>query len=187
MKRRRTPTPSPVRFSVLCLARSLPILIYIACINSARLGSTREVGDDLHAAGGGMKERQLTVLIAAPRRKDRDALREALSGGELAHYTVIEAEDWARALELRRARKPDCVILDHELPDLASLEALKKLAAREESPACGMVVLVDEGDARLAVEAMKSGAHDCLERNRARGEVLLRAVRHAIENAERRR
>ena len=118
-----------------------------------------------------MKERQLTVLIAAPRPKDRDALRETLSGGQLAHYTVIEAEDWAGALDLRRARKPDCIILDHELPDIDALESLKILAAKDESPACGLILLVDDGDARLAVEAMKTGAHDCLERNRARGEV----------------
>ena len=50
-----------------------------------------------------------------------------------------------------------------------------------------MVVLISAGDARLAVEAMESGAHGCLEKNRAGGEELLRAVSDAIEEAERRR
>ena len=67
------------------------------------------------------------------------------------------------------------------------MDALKKLAAEEGSPACAVVVLVGAGDAQLAVEAMKSGAHDCLEKDRARGAELRRAVSHAIEKAEQRR
>jgi PAS domain S-box-containing protein len=134
-----------------------------------------------------MKERQLTVLIAAQRPEDRAALREILSRDPSAHYAVIEAEDGFRALELRRARKPDCVILDHDLPDLSVLDVLKKLVAEDESPACAIIVLVGPGDTRLAVEAMKSGAHDCIEKNRAVGEEALHAVSRAIEKVERRR
>src|SRR5215813_4150060 len=153
----------------------------------SRFRLTREVGDDLRAARGGMKERRLTVLIAAPGQEERAALRESLLHDPRARYAVIEAEDGARALELHRARKPDCMILAYDLPGLSALEALKKLAAEVERPACGIVMLIDEGDARLAVEAMKSGAHDCLEKSSARGKELLRDVSHVIETAERRR
>ncbi|HKQ78043.1 MAG TPA: PAS domain S-box protein [Blastocatellia bacterium] len=134
-----------------------------------------------------MKERQFTVLIAASGQEDLAAIRETLTRDPSARYAVIEAEDGARALELRRERMPDCVIIDRNLADIAALEALKKLAAGDESRACGIVMLIDEGDARLAVEAMKSGAHDCLEKSRARGEELLRAVSYAIGKAERQR
>jgi len=82
---------------------------------------------------------------------------------------------------------PDCLILDHDLPDLSALEALKRLAAEEVAPACAVVVLVGAGDTRLAVEAMESGAHNCLEKDRAKGEELRRAVSRAIERAEQRR
>ena len=134
-----------------------------------------------------MKERQFSVLIAAAAPEDRAAMRDALSRDPAARYVVIEAESGLRALELCRARRPDCLILDHDLPDLSALEVLKKLAAEEGAPACAVVVLVGAGDVRLAVEAMESGAHGCLEKDRARGEELLRAVSHAIEKAERRR
>src|SRR5215813_2394548 len=133
-----------------------------------------------------MKERQLTVLIADDALEDRAALRDALSR-DPARYVVIEAESGARALELCHARKPDCLILKGVLPDLHVLDALKRLAAEEGAPACGVVVLVDAGDLRLAVEAMKSGAHDCLEKGRAKGAKLRRAVSLAVERAERRR
>jgi DNA-binding NarL/FixJ family response regulator len=47
---------------------------------------------------------------------------------------IIEAESGARAVELRSARKPDCLILNQDSPDLSGLEALKKLVAEE--PSC---------------------------------------------------
>jgi len=134
-----------------------------------------------------MNERQSTVLIAAAAPEDRAVLRDALSCDPAAHYVIIEVESGLRALYLCGARKPDCLIIDHGLPDLSVSDALEELAAEEESPACGVVVLVDAGDARLAVESMKSGAHDCLEKDRAKGEELRRAVGLAIERAEQRR
>src|SRR6185436_7148424 len=131
-----------------------------------------------------MKERQFSVLIAAATPEERTTMRDALSRDPAIHYVVIEAESGFRALELRRAQRPDCLILDHDLPDLSALETLQKLAAEEGAPACAVVALISAGDARLAVEAMESGAHGCLEKNRAGGEELLRAVSDAIEEAE---
>jgi len=134
-----------------------------------------------------MKERQLSVLIAAATPEDRARAHDALSRDPAARYVIIEAESGLRALELCRARRPACLILDQDLPDLSGLDVIKKLAAEEGSPACAVVVLVGAGDAELAVEAMKSGAHECLEKDRAKGAELRRAVSHAIEKAEQRR
>ena len=134
-----------------------------------------------------MKERQFSVLIAAAAPEDRAAMRGALSRDPAIHYVVIEAESGLRALELHRAREPDCLILDHDLPELSAMEALKKLSAEGVAPTCAVVVLIGEGDTKLAVEAMESGAHGCLEKNRAGGEELLRAVSYAIEKAGRER
>jgi PAS domain S-box-containing protein len=134
-----------------------------------------------------MNERQFIVLIADDAPEDRTVLQEALSRDPAERYVVIEAESGARALELRRERKPDCLILKSHLPDLYATDALKKLAIDEESPACAVVVVVEAGDAQSAIEAMKSGADDCLEKDRARGAKLRRVVTRAIEKAERRR
>jgi PAS domain S-box-containing protein len=134
-----------------------------------------------------MKERQFSVVIADAAPEDRAALRDALSRDPTAPYVVIEAESGLHALDLCRTQKPGCLILDHDLPDLSGLDVLKKLAGEEGAPACAVVVLVDAGEAQLAVEVMKSGAHDCLDKGRARGAELRSAVRQAIEKAERRR
>jgi CheY-like chemotaxis protein len=96
-----------------------------------------------------MKERPIIVLIAAAAPENRAAMRHALARDPADRYVIIEAESVFRALELRRAQRPDCLILDHDLPDLPALEALKKLAAEEEATACAVVVLVGSGDMRL--------------------------------------
>src|SRR5262245_14244498 len=134
-----------------------------------------------------MKEQQSSVLIVAAAPQDRAALRGALSRDPAARYVITEVESGLRALEVCRAWKPDCLILDHDLPDLSGLEALKEFTAEKGASTCAVVALVGAGDAQLAVEAMKSGAHDCLEKGRAGGAELRRAVSEAIEKAEQRR
>ncbi|HMB30148.1 MAG TPA: PAS domain S-box protein, partial [Blastocatellia bacterium] len=134
-----------------------------------------------------MKERQSSVLIVAAAPEDRAALRDVLSRDPAARYAITESESSLRALEVCRARKPDCLILDLDLPDLSGLDALKELTAEEGGATCAVVALVGAGDAQLAVEAMKSGAHDCLEKDRAGETELRRAVSRAIEKAEHRR
>jgi PAS domain S-box-containing protein len=134
-----------------------------------------------------MDERQRAVLIAAGAQEDRATLRETLLSDPEARFSVIEAESGARALELRRARSPDCLILDDGLPDMSAVEAIERLTAEDGSLSCAVVVLVDAGATRIAVEAMKSGAQDCLEKDRAHGEELRRAISQAIEKADRQR
>src|SRR5215813_2909414 len=134
-----------------------------------------------------MKERQFIVLIACDAPEDRAALHDDLSHDPEARYMVIEAESGERALDLSHRRKPDCLVLNHDLPDMSGLDVIKKLADEEGALACAVVVLVGVGDARLASESMKSGAQDCLEKDLARGAELRRAVCQAIEKAEQRR
>lgn len=106
------------------------------------------------------KERQLTVFIATDPLENRATLLDVLSRDLAARYLGIEAQSRVRAFEPCRARKPDCLILKGALQDLYVLDALKKLAAKEGSPAYAVFVLFDAGDAQLVVEAMKNGAHN---------------------------
>jgi PAS domain S-box-containing protein len=137
-----------------------------------------------------MTERLLTVVIADGAQEERAALRETLGRDTTARYSIVDAATGACALELCRQSDPDCLILNHELPDQSGLEVLRKLGGERGEPSCPVVILpvvmlIDHGDARLAVAAMRGGASDCVERDRARGESLLRAVRQAVERTER--
>jgi two-component system, LuxR family, response regulator FixJ len=56
----------------------------------------------------------------------------------------------------------DCVLLDIQLPGMSGLDVLKLLQDREDAPA--VVVLTGAGDVPTAVEAMRLGAFDFIEK-----------------------
>lgn len=128
-----------------------------------------------------------TVLIIEDSPEDRVAYKRYFTRAADYHYSILEADNAAAGLALWQAHRPDCVLLDHQLPDRDGLAVLSALAAEGGEDACALVMLTGTGDTQLAVEAMKAGAHDYLDKNRVTAEWLLRAVNNAIEKASLRR
>jgi two-component system response regulator FixJ len=78
----------------------------------------------------------------------------------------------------------DCILLDIQLPGMSGLDLLKLLQDRDDVPA--IVVLTGAGDVPTAVEAMRLGALDFIEKPYL-PTALLDAVDKAARQAERRR
>ena len=78
----------------------------------------------------------------------------------------------------------DCILLDIQLPGMSGLDLLKLLQDRDDVPA--IVVLTGAGDVPTAVEAMRLGALDFIEKPYL-PTALLEAVDKAARQAERRR
>jgi DNA-binding NtrC family response regulator len=95
--------------------------------------------------------------------EDRDSLRRML---ELAlgqeGYQVESAADGQAGIRLVRERPFDFVLTDLKLPDVSGLDVLG--ASREAQPRVPVVVLTGYGTVGTAVEAMKLGAYDFLEK-----------------------
>ena len=108
-------------------------------------------------------------------------LERALDGSEYACEVV---DLGALGLEVLRLKQFDCVLLDHNLPDMTGLEFL---AALEGTMPCAVVVLTGGGDESLAVAAIQAGAEDYLSKNKITREGLSRSVQSAIEKSELRR
>jgi two-component system response regulator FixJ len=71
-----------------------------------------------------------------------------------------------------------CIVTDVRMPQMSGLDLVRKL--REKGVALPIIVITGHGDVPLAVEAMKAGAADFLEKP-FKDETLLEAVRHALE------
>ena len=74
--------------------------------------------------------------------------------------------------------KSGCLITDVRMPDMTGIELLHELRAKS----CGLpaIVITGHGDVALAVEAMKAGAVDFIEKPFDE-EAILRAVQSALE------
>src|SRR5579864_1487121 len=95
--------------------------------------------------------------------EDRDSLRRLLARA-LADdgYEVAAAATGGEAVRLLGERPFDLVLTDLKLPDRSGLEVLA--ASRQSQPRVPVVVLTGYGSIGAAVEEMKLGAHDFLEK-----------------------
>ena len=79
-------------------------------------------------------------------------------------------------LEARLPELVGCVLLDMRMPGLSGLDVLHALAGRDDGPA--VLVLTGHGDVAMAVQAMKLGALDFIEKP-YRPAGLVRAIERA--------
>lgn len=79
-----------------------------------------------------------------------------------AGYRVSGAPDGVEALRLARELQPDLVLLDIHMPEAGGLEVLPRLC--ELHPPPGVVVMTGLADVSTAVQAMREGAADFLEK-----------------------
>jgi DNA-binding NtrC family response regulator len=118
--------------------------------------------------------------------EDRDSLRRLLARA-LADdgYEVAAAATGGDAVRLLGERPFDLVLTDLKLPDLSGLEVLA--ASRQAQPRVPVVVLTGFGTVGAAVEAMKLGAYDFLEKPLELPDLTKlvgKALRESAESAE---
>jgi two-component system, NtrC family, response regulator AtoC len=120
-----------------------------------------------------------TILLADDEEKILKSLGRALR--EDGHEVVTTA-DALDAVRLLTTRPFDLAVIDVRMPERTGLEVMRDLAAavpEAERPA--VIVMTAHGTIESAVEAMKLGAHDYLQKP-FDVEALLMAVRRALEH-----
>ena len=116
---------------------------------------------------------------------DDPAIREMLSlvlGA--AGYEVICFADGAALLAVARTRSPICMLLDVHIPGQSGIDILKELRAQD-YPA-PIFIISGSGDIAMAVDAIRSGALDFIEKP-FRGSEIIERIEGAIGAFSRRR
>jgi FixJ family two-component response regulator len=93
-------------------------------------------------------------------------------------FHVTNFADGASLLATTRIRTPICIILDVQIPGQSGLDILKELNAQD-YPA-PIFIISGQGDIAMAVDAIKNGALDFIEKPFRAGDIVMR-VRDAIE------
>ena len=124
------------------------------------------------------------ILIVDDSPEDRETWRRYLRGDLAVQYTVVERGTIQAGLAACREEHPDCVLLDHNLPDGTGVEFLQELRGLGGTLAFPTVMLTGTGSEAVAVEAMKTGAQDYLMKSRLNPEALHRALGAAVYKAQ---
>ena len=121
---------------------------------------------------------KFNVLVVDDEKNIRSGLGEAL---ELDGYRVFLSADGEEAWRLVQDNEIDLVITDLKMPAMSGTELLRRLSA--DYPTVPVIVLTGHGTIADAVEAMKTGAYDFVEKplNLDRLSLL---VKRALTNRE---
>ena len=123
-------------------------------------------------------ERHLPAIFVVD---DDQTVRETLRDLLVAHGRTVEAYESGEAfLAAYRSGQRGCLLVDAQLPGMSGLELLQRIKDdRHHLPA---IMITGHGDVAMAVQAMKAGAADFVEKPIGYRE-LLASVERALEQA----
>ena len=94
---------------------------------------------------------------------DEEEILRSLGGGlQDEGYEILTARDGQEAMELVRTRHPEIIFIDIWLPGMDGMETLK--AIKEFDADLEVVIMTGHGTVNTAVQAIKDGAFDFLEK-----------------------
>jgi two-component system CheB/CheR fusion protein len=125
----------------------------------------------------GPGEGQKTVYIIDDDAAVRNAMRMIFEANSFHVEVFGDCEDFGNA---PRIETNSCLLLDANLPGMSGLEMLQKLASsHSQLPA---ILMTGEGDVKMAVQAMKAGAFDFIEKPVGQSD-LLRFVKRVFDQS----
>src|SRR5262245_43787151 len=101
----------------------------------------------------------LSVLVVDDDPVNLDLVAQQLSGLNAA---ILTAQDGKAALGQLRPDFPGIVVTDLKMPRMDGLELLRH--SREADPDLPLIIVTGHGDIAIAVQAIRDGAYDFIER-----------------------
>ena len=118
------------------------------------------------------------ILVIDDERSIRNTLKEVL---EYENHEIDTAENGAEGIDMFAKGKYELVLCDIKMPNMDGIEALEKLI---EMPGNAPIVMISgHGNIDTAVEAIKKGAFDFIEKPLDLNRLLI-TIRNALERKE---
>ena len=118
------------------------------------------------------------ILVIDDQRSIRNTLKDIL---EYENHSVDLAEDGEQGVEQYKAEKYDVVLCDIKMPNMDGMEVLDKL--HELNHDAPVIMISGHGNIDTAVEAIKKGAYDFIEKPLDLNRMLV-TIRNAIEKKD---
>ena len=114
---------------------------------------------------------------------DDEAIRRSV--GFMLKTSAFHVRTYGSGVELLKSAgnlEPGCILLDIRMPGMDGLEV--QAALRDKGITLPVIIMTGHGDVTLAVQAMKAGALDFIEKPFEKA-VLLSALEHGIDRLKR--
>lgn len=118
-----------------------------------------------------------TILIIDDNKDTLDTMADVLSNKD---YEIVSVSDGKKALSIMQDQTFDVILTDLVMPDVDGMEILK--AAQDMDPQPQVIMITAFGSIDKAVEAMRAGADDFIQKPVNNMGELREKVRKAIEN-----
>lgn len=118
------------------------------------------------------------ILVIDDEKSIRNTLAEILAAED---HEVLSAEDGPTGLELFGENKFDVVLCDIKMQEMDGMEVLGKIL--EQPKDVPVIMISGHGDIEIAVEAIKKGAFDFLEKPLDLNRLLI-TIRNALERSD---
>jgi two-component system CheB/CheR fusion protein len=153
-------------------ARDLITLIR-RCLHESRPLPRASIGEPSEVAGDGAQPP--TIFVVDDDSAVREALRDLLRGDGRTVEIYASSEAF---LDAYRPRGDGCLLVDARMPGMGGLALLQRL--KSEGTRLPAIMITGQGDVPMAVEAMRAGAADFIEKPIRRDE-LFASIEHALE------
>jgi two-component system, sensor histidine kinase and response regulator len=129
-----------------------------------------------------MEQRIRRVLLIEDNPVDARLVREMLSEGDGRLFAVERAERLQTGLARLAQGGIDAILLDLSLPDSQGFGTFMRV--HQQAPETPVLVLTGTNDEALAMQAVHAGAQDYLVKGQVESNLLMRAIRYAIERKQ---
>jgi DNA-binding NtrC family response regulator len=125
---------------------------------------------------------QTNVFLIEDNPGDARLVREMLAEVTGTPFRLEWADHLAKGLEQLGTEKVDVILLDLSLPDSHGYETFARM--HEAAPEIPIVVMSGLDDETMALKAVREGAQDYLIKGEVDANLLVRAIRYAMERKE---
>lgn len=121
----------------------------------------------------------IAILLVEDNPADIQLIKESLQEEQKYHFECFEVQSLKAALGVLPHYDFDAVLLDLNLPDSAGLDTVRKIT--NQLPDTAVIVLTGLEDDELALQAVRYGAQDFIEKSQLVKSTLGKSIRYAIE------
>ncbi len=126
-----------------------------------------------------MNSQTIHVLLFEDNPGDALLFREYFRETEFIKIELDTVDRLRTGLEHLAQKDPDIILLDLGLPDSQGLETFTQVYAQ--APNVPIIILTGLNELNLSLKAVREGAQDYLVKGEISGDLLVRAIRYAIE------